>query len=368
MAAAQRVLLVDDDDMVRMVARRELRRSGTPLELADAPTLKRAREIIQKHAVDCVLLDLNLPDGNGAHLAEELLSGPRPPALVVLTAEASPGLGAALLQLGVEDFIHKAALCTDELRWAVQHALRRARTRARHHNPSSLPALLPTEDQRVTTTRRSLVCAQTERVDGWELHATLGRDPLYAHLLGAPSPEQRLQLELRLLRARLTAARMLPRAAVVVLPILASSVRSPRVVRLLLECRRSLPHHRLVAMVWSLEGSSTHLEAAACALRAGGLELGASRLGRDARAMNLLLALRPDWVRLDSQLIARCERHPAAAATVAQLAHLGRATRATSIAPVSSEAGASTVARLAALGVDIVSARPRPTPFHSSRR
>ena len=69
--------------------------------MLDAASLAAAREHLADEDVDLILLDMNLPDGNGLTLARELASGGVPaaaarPAVVAVTASvlpAGPGRG-----------------------------------------------------------------------------------------------------------------------------------------------------------------------------------------------------------------------------------------------------------------------------------
>ena len=70
-----------------------------------APTLKDAREILTKHDINYILLDMNLPDGNGYELIEELsyLSVK----IIVLTSLTDCQLKEASYQKGIIDFVNK---------------------------------------------------------------------------------------------------------------------------------------------------------------------------------------------------------------------------------------------------------------------
>ena len=80
-----RILLVEDDDLNQQLVRRVLARSGDPVLrsacLVQAASLAEARAALASSTVDVVLLDMNLPDGNGLSLAAEVQrtgSGARP--------------------------------------------------------------------------------------------------------------------------------------------------------------------------------------------------------------------------------------------------------------------------------------------------
>lgn len=67
------VFFVDDDDGVRRTTAKILTRNG--YEVLEAATAEAATELIEAHhePIDVLLMDINLPDGWGAILAQRLL-------------------------------------------------------------------------------------------------------------------------------------------------------------------------------------------------------------------------------------------------------------------------------------------------------
>ena len=103
--ADARILLVEDDDLNQMLVRTVLARSADPVLrsacLVQAASLAEARTALASSAIDVVLLDMNLPDGNGLSLAAEVQrTGSGGPAVVALTG-AGPEQGDAALAAGL---------------------------------------------------------------------------------------------------------------------------------------------------------------------------------------------------------------------------------------------------------------------------
>ena len=96
-ANATRVLVVDDEPTVRMVARLMLERDGYAVEEVSDATAAMARVRAVTHPFALVLLDVTLPDRAGTELVPELRSL-APTSRVVLTSgkgeEEFPGHGA----------------------------------------------------------------------------------------------------------------------------------------------------------------------------------------------------------------------------------------------------------------------------------
>ena len=132
--AGERVLIVEDDPLLRSVVAERLQRDG--LDVQTAGTLAEARSIMDKGTPDVVLLDMRLPDGEGIALLRE--SGLAPGAAwVVMTAHATVTLAVEALKLGARDFLEKpfsldraVATVRQALEWG---ALRREVAALREH-------------------------------------------------------------------------------------------------------------------------------------------------------------------------------------------------------------------------------------------
>jgi len=111
--ARLQVLLVEDEEANRALVRAILARSGEPqlrdLDLLEAGSLRAARALLAEHAIDIVLLDVRLPDGNGLELAAELMAhgeGERPK-MIVMSASVLPAEQAAAIAAGCDAFLAK---------------------------------------------------------------------------------------------------------------------------------------------------------------------------------------------------------------------------------------------------------------------
>ena len=83
-----KVLIVDDDAAFRRIARDALADRGYDV-VAEAQTVAEARTAVAESRPDAVLLDVNLPDGNGIALAGELSGSLR--VLLTSSEEAATG-------------------------------------------------------------------------------------------------------------------------------------------------------------------------------------------------------------------------------------------------------------------------------------
>lgn len=69
----QKVLLVDDSSLARMMMRNLLNKEFPGVELLEANSGTQARQICREQNPDTALLDYNMPDINGLDLALELM-------------------------------------------------------------------------------------------------------------------------------------------------------------------------------------------------------------------------------------------------------------------------------------------------------
>ena len=67
-----RVLLIDDDDHIRRVVAQELMADPRTLVVAQGSSVREGRKLLRQHEFDVMLVDLNLGDGEGFELIEQL--------------------------------------------------------------------------------------------------------------------------------------------------------------------------------------------------------------------------------------------------------------------------------------------------------
>ena len=101
------LLIVEDEANLGETLRDYFRSKGYRVEWA--PTVKRAKELKAEMGtgLDLVLLDINLPDGNGLDLAREWRATQRDLVVVFLSAMNDPALRVEGLEIGAEDYVTK---------------------------------------------------------------------------------------------------------------------------------------------------------------------------------------------------------------------------------------------------------------------
>jgi two-component system OmpR family response regulator/two-component system response regulator QseB len=128
-----RVLAVEDDEGIAAGLRTHLRQQGHAVDVAG--TARAAWAALQAEPFDIVLLDLGLPDGDGAEVLQRLresrsgLPDARTPVLI-MTARDAVSSRIANLDLGADDYVTKP-FDPDELAARMRALQRRAEGRAR---------------------------------------------------------------------------------------------------------------------------------------------------------------------------------------------------------------------------------------------
>jgi len=123
-----RVLLVEDDDGDAFLVSELLDEAVTPVEMLRARTLAEAEAEVGR--VDCVLLDLGLPDASGLDGLRRLSARADGVALLVLTGLADEHRGAEAVAAGAQDYLVKGQVDGQLLTRAIRYAIGRSRIEA----------------------------------------------------------------------------------------------------------------------------------------------------------------------------------------------------------------------------------------------
>jgi DNA-binding NtrC family response regulator len=105
MSNSRTILIVEDSAALVMTYQAQLQPLGHSLLTAN--TGKIALETLAERAVDCILLDLKLPDMDGMTILEKARAMPSPPSVIVVTANASLGTAVQAVRTGAYDYLVK---------------------------------------------------------------------------------------------------------------------------------------------------------------------------------------------------------------------------------------------------------------------
>ncbi|HEX8408965.1 MAG TPA: response regulator [Thermoanaerobaculia bacterium] len=103
-----RVLVVDDDRVDRLALRRALQQTDFDVTVGEADGVLAAIDLLGAEKFDCVLLDYNLPDGDGLTFLRGLRGAGISATVIMITAQPDDAVAAELMSAGAADYIPKA--------------------------------------------------------------------------------------------------------------------------------------------------------------------------------------------------------------------------------------------------------------------
>ncbi len=121
---AERLLVADDDEDIRALMVAQLVREG--YDVAAAGSVGEIRAALDADHTDLIVLDLNLPDGDGLSLCRELRAEGHDGAIIMVTARDSAIDRVLGLELGADDYLTKP-FEPRELLARIRNLLRRTR-------------------------------------------------------------------------------------------------------------------------------------------------------------------------------------------------------------------------------------------------
>jgi CheY-like chemotaxis protein len=122
-----RLLILDDSPEDRTVVRFMLEEApGRTWQFIDEEKGADALRLLEREAVDCILLDYHLPDMNGVRFLRELTKrfGPLGFPVVVFTGADRASLRELALQAGAYDYLAKDMIGTDSLVRAIDNSIK----------------------------------------------------------------------------------------------------------------------------------------------------------------------------------------------------------------------------------------------------
>jgi two-component system, NarL family, sensor histidine kinase BarA len=118
-----RVLVVDDDQVDRLAVRRLLARAPGEITVDEADGVLAAIDRLAGGDFDCVVLDYNLPDGDGLTFLRGLRTAGLEVPVVMLTGQEDTGVARDLILAGAAAYIPKASLSADLLLASIHDAV-----------------------------------------------------------------------------------------------------------------------------------------------------------------------------------------------------------------------------------------------------
>jgi two-component system, NtrC family, response regulator AtoC len=114
------ILIIDDEEHARHNISEYLKTSG--YEVFEAGTLKEGREFISKGDGDIIVLDVQLPDGDGLDLLTEISSMPSKPPVILITGYGDIQMAVDAMKNGAHDFLTKPIMDLSSLEASIERA------------------------------------------------------------------------------------------------------------------------------------------------------------------------------------------------------------------------------------------------------
>ncbi|MDH3973453.1 MAG: response regulator [Deltaproteobacteria bacterium] len=147
----EKILIVDDDRLIRTVACEILTKAGYDVKMAKCP--EEGLELLKKEKAEIILLDVVMPGESGFEMIPQIRALNRDAAIIIMTAYASTDSAVEAIRKDVYDYIKKP-FNEDELLHSVMKTVER---------------------QHLLTENRSLVKKLTERIRRLELFEKLSK-------------------------------------------------------------------------------------------------------------------------------------------------------------------------------------------------
>ena len=103
-----RILITDDHAVVRRGLKQILEEEFDQVVFGEAQNTREMLEHLQKKAWDVVILDIQMPDGNGIGVLEKVRKAKQPPIVIVLTNQSYPQYRRKCMKVGANFFFDKS--------------------------------------------------------------------------------------------------------------------------------------------------------------------------------------------------------------------------------------------------------------------
>jgi signal transduction histidine kinase len=118
------VLVIDDDEVDRMLVRRTLKQNHPHITIVEAESCQSALALIQQQSFDCAFIDYNLPDGNGIELVSQFRSMGIKFPLIAFTGQGDEQVAVDLMKSGASDYIKKNNVKPELIHHILQQCIR----------------------------------------------------------------------------------------------------------------------------------------------------------------------------------------------------------------------------------------------------
>jgi PAS domain S-box-containing protein len=128
-----RILVVEDDDVDRMIIKRALKDSKINHELNFAVDHESGKEATNGKEYDCIFLDYNLPGGSGLELLKTIREAGNSSPIIMVTSQGDEKIAVDAMKLGADDYIPKNFLSGEGIGQIVRYMVNKKKQELRQN-------------------------------------------------------------------------------------------------------------------------------------------------------------------------------------------------------------------------------------------
>ncbi len=119
-----RILVVEDDELDRMIIKRALKSSGINVDVTFAEDHESGKEATKGKNYDCIFLDYNLPGGTGIELLKSIREQGNTSPIIIVTSHGDEKVAVEAMKTGASDYIPKSLLSPEGLAQSLRYVIR----------------------------------------------------------------------------------------------------------------------------------------------------------------------------------------------------------------------------------------------------
>lgn len=119
-----KILVVEDDELDRMIMKRSLKSSGINVEVTFAEDHETGMEATIGKDYDCIFLDYNLPGGTGLELLRSIREHGNNSPIIIVTSHGDEKVAVEAMKSGASDYIPKNLLSPEGLSQSLRYVIR----------------------------------------------------------------------------------------------------------------------------------------------------------------------------------------------------------------------------------------------------
>ena len=124
MKAKLHILVIEDDEVDRMIIKRALDSAGMHVDVVFAESVESGRKAVVGHNYDCIFIDYNLPGGNGLEMMKYIREAGNNSPIIVVTSQGDERIAVEIMKNGAADYITKNMLTSESLKQILRHIFR----------------------------------------------------------------------------------------------------------------------------------------------------------------------------------------------------------------------------------------------------